>query len=568
MDEAFALPEDLTGLSHGELTALETQALAEFDALAADENITDAGIVRLNALADGVEAVRAQLGSVVAAAADRNAAAVAAKERVSAALKISVETDEDENKEDEVEAPAPAAAPEAAPAVAQVPAPAMASQGGATTKARPSLAAAQAAAPAVPDESTRGLAVTAVNSTLGRPSGYRFANVDELVDAIQASAQGMTTTHGTPSLLQVAKIQNQYDETIDGDRTSVREFEELVASIRTPDALDAIVAGGGWCAPSEIKYNFFNISCQDGAVDLPTVGIKRGGVKIPVSPSLADVFTGTFNNTTNPWLWTEADDILTVTGSVNKPCVRVPCATHTETRLECYGICLTAGNLTDSAWPEATRNYLSLLMSAHFHAMNARFISQMVTLSSAVNVIASGSGQAISADLPDYISLAANDYRIRYGMCDDDVLEVLLPVWIKDAIRSDLSRRTGVDYQAVTDADIAALFKVRRVRIQYVQDWQVRTAGQPGGSSILTAWPDTVDFLIFAAGTFIKGNGLSLDLGVVRDSVLNAENDFTAAWTEECHLIAKVGYESRQYRIPVCLAGRTGSANITDCHVA
>lgn len=560
-DEAFALPEDLNGLSHGELTALETQALAEFDALAGDENITDAGLTRLNTLADAVETVRAQLN----AAAERNVAAAAAKSRVKAALKAStdpnsgpvepepvVPDDDDEVSDNGVEEPTPTPAPEPAPA---------------TTKPRPSLAKAQEAAPALPDEQTRGLAVTSVNATLGRPGGYRFANVDELVDSIQASASGMTVTHGTPSLTTVARIANSYDETIDGERTSIREFEELIASIRTPDALDAIVAGGGWCAPSETKYNFFNISCQDGGVDLPTVGIKRGGVRIPVSPSLADVFTGTFNNTTNPWLWTEADDILTVTGDVNKPCVRVPCATHTDTRLECYGICLTAGNLTDSAWPEATRNYLSLLMSAHFHAMNARFISQMVTLSSAVNVVASGSGQAISSDLPDYVSLAANDYRIRYGMCDDDVLEVLLPTWIRDAMRSDFSRRTGVEPGAISDADIVALFRVRRVRIQFVQDWQVRTAGQPGGSSILTAWPDTVDFLIYAAGTFIKGNGLSLDLGVVRDSVLNAENDFTAAWTEECHLIAKVGYESRQYRIPVCIAGRTGSANITDCHV-
>jgi hypothetical protein len=560
-DEAFALPEDLTGLSHGELTALETQALAEFDALASDENITDAGLTRLNNLADAVEAVRAQIN----ARAERSIAAAEAKSRVKAALKASTEVPEPapaEPAEDEVEEEE---ATEPAPAPAE---PAPAAPVSATTKPRPSLAKAQAAAPALPAEADRGVNVTAVNATLGRPGGYKFANVDELVDSIQASASGMTVTHGTPSLTTVARITNEYSETIDGERTSVREFEELVASIRTPDALDAIVAGGGWCAPSEVKYNFFNISCQDGGVDLPTVGIKRGGIRIPVSPSLADVFTGTFNNTTNPWLWTEADDILTVTGSPNKPCVRVPCATHTETRLECYGICLTAGNLTDSAWPEATRNYLSLLMSAHFHAMNARFITQMVTLSSAINVISSGSGQAISADLPDYVALAANDYRIRYGMCDDDVLEVLLPVWIKDAMRSDFSRRTGVEPGAISDADIVALFRVRRVRIQFVQDWQVRSAGQPGGSSILTAWPDTVDFLIYAAGTFIKGNGLSLDLGVVRDSVLNAENDFTAAWTEECHLIAKVGYESRQYRIPVCIAGRTGSANITDCHVA
>jgi hypothetical protein len=201
--------------------------------------------------------------------------------------------------------------------------------------------------------------------------------------------------------------------------------------------------------------------------------------------------------------------------------------------------------------------------------MNARYIGQMVALSTTAIAVASGSGQSIAADLPDYVALAAQDYRIRFGLCSDDVLEVVLPIWVQDAIRSDLLRRTGVDLTNVTLAEINALFRVRNVRVQWVNDWQVRTTGQPGQpfATALTAWPDTVQFMIYAAGTFMLGNGMTLDLGVVRDSILNAENDHTAAWTEQCHLIAKFGFESRLYTVPVCVAGRTGSANIVDCHV-
>jgi hypothetical protein len=71
--------------------------------------------------------------------------------------------------------------------------------------------------------------------------------------------------------------------------------------------------------------------------------------------------------------------------------------------------------------------------------------------------------------------------------------------------------------------------------------------------------------MIYAAGTFGLGNGMTLDLGVVRDSTLNAENDHTAAWSEECHLIAMFGHSSRLYTVGVCAAGRTGVANIADC---
>ena len=69
--------------------------------------------------------------------------------------------------------------------------------------------------------------------------------------------------------------------------------------------------------------------------------------------------------------------------------------------------------------------------------------------------------------------------------------------------------------------------------------------------------------MVYAAGTFMRGNGLTLDLGVVRDSTLNETNDHTAGWTEECFLVAMVGHESRQYTISFAVNGRTGSANGT-----
>lgn len=573
-DEALAFPEDLSGLSNEEISALDARAVAEFDSLAANEKISATDLERLTTLADGIETLRSEVAGRVTMASQRDDL----KSRMSKiqALPTTPDGDSggDDGDDDESDADTSAKTQDKAPVTAttttQVTADVKdeAKPQQVQAKARPNLADAQANAPRLQVTERPTLAIVAAAPASGIAIGQSLSDIDQLTSAVQSAARGMVTSHGTPSFLPVATITNDYEFVIDGDRTDEREFEAMAKALRSSEKAEALVAGGGWCAPSETRYDFFNISCQDGMIDLPTFGVKRGGVRFPVSPSLADVFTGTFTNTTNPWLWTEADDILTVTGSVNKPCVRVPCATMSESRLECYGICLTAGNLTDNAWPEATRNYLKLLMSAHYHASNTRYISQMVALSSSINIVTTGSGgEAISADLPDYVALAAVDYRERYGLCEDDVLEVVVPRWAKDAIRSDLSRRTGVDFTNVTDAVINSLFRTRNVRVQWVADWQVRTTGQPGGSSALTAWPDTLDFMIYAAGTFMLGNGMSLDLGVVRDSVLNAENDHTAAWMEECHLIAKFGYESRQYRIPVCVAGRTGSANITNCHV-
>lgn len=407
--------------------------------------------------------------------------------------------------------------------------------------------------------------VTASVDIPGVATGAQL-NFDQVVDAFQKRARSLPVAQsgrpdGGP---RVVTLRNQYDHVVD-DRTGPGQMQELIEHVTRRELQDALVAGGGWCAPSEIRYDFFNVACVDGMIDLPTFGVSRGGIRYPVSPSLADAnlggVTATFANTTNPWLWTETDDALTVTGSTNKPCVRVPCPTFDERRLECYGICLTAGNLTDDAYPEATANYLRLLLAAHQHAMNGRIIATMVSLSSAA-VTGGGFAEGLTStfhaaynQILSGAALAAVDYRTRYGMCDTDVLEVVLPSWVRDVLRADLAWRQGVDLLSVTDAQINGYFADRNLRPQWVGDWQVRASGLPGNSTAITDWPTAATIMVYAAGTFLLGNGLTLDLGVVRDSTLNAENDHTAAWSEECHLVAKVGHESRQYTITWAVNG-------------
>lgn len=572
-NEAVVFPEDLGTLSLDELRSLQGQALAAFDAQAADENIDDDGVAQLEELASNIERVTTAINdnqAAAKAAAGRKSAFAATKEKVSK-LRPTVQSEETGNESateaagniDKVKTRKGVQqfADEETEAVEEEPVTA----GAARTKPRPSLAQVQANAPVIPSAG-EDLVITAAAPTSNVQIGSRFETMDDLVAAVTTHARSLVITEGRPGFQTVASIRNNFDEVIDGDRTSLSEFEAMVNRLRSPEKIDDLVAAGGWCAPSEIRYDFFNIACQDGAIDLPTFGVQRGGIQFPVSPSLSDVWTGAFTNATNPWLWQEIDDIAAATGTggnPSKPCVRVMCPTFDERRLECYGICLTAGNLTESAYPEAVRNHLSLLMSAHYHAMNKRFIDTMVLLSSApVTGVPGSAGTGILADAPAAVALAAQDYRTKYGMCDDDVLEVVFPRWVKDAMRIDHLRRTGFWENVLTDSEIQQLFTRFRVRVQWVGDWQVRSAGFPGNTAPITDWPANATFMIYAAGTFVRGNGLTLDLGVVRDSVLNATNDHTAAWTEECHLIARYGHESRQYTIPVCVAGRTGAANI------
>jgi hypothetical protein len=421
------------------------------------------------------------------------------------------------------------------------------------------------ATPAAPE-----LEISAFADIPGFAMNQRFGSNTAVADAFIARARALPPTRNAPNYVGVASIKNSFD-TVLNDRTPAADVEAAIKRMTDSSALwgdDGITtAGGGWCTPPVNRYAFFDMSCEDGGIDLPTMGIERGGINFPTSPSLADVFTGEFTNGTNPWLWTETDDILTVTGSVNKPCVRVPCPAFTPVRLECYGICLTAGNLTDNAYPEATQHQISLLNSALFHASNTRYIQQMVNLSTTIVTGGQGGAGVISPVLY-MVELAAEDYRTRFGMCQTEVLEVVLPHWIIAAMRADATKRTGVDMVGITDNMIADWFDMRHVRAQFVSDWQVRTTGLPGFTTAgagFNSWPTTVDFMIYAAGTFIRGNGMTLNLGVVRDSTLNAENDHTALWMEECHLIARFGPQSRQYRVNICADGTTGANDLVLC---
>jgi hypothetical protein len=573
------VPQDLTLItSHEELSTLEAQIVAEYTRINAEE-VSPEIVSYAAKLADGLDRIRAELQGRVARAAQASEAERAKLIAQQAMLDARVHGAQqlDSTK------------PSAAPAIDLTAIAAAATQGAtaalvnilgdrmsprAVTQAtqRASLSQAQQFAPVTASPPRAKLAVTASVDIPGVARGDGVNGLDGLTEIFQKKARAMPVTQNAPNQQLVATIRNEYEHTVD-DRTSLGQVGELLRHITSQDKKNALVAAGGWCAPSEVRYDFFNIACEDGLVDLPTFGVSRGGVRFPVSPSLADVFSGVafggfstaFSVTSNPWLWTEASDIAAVTGSPTKPCVRVPCPTFTDTRLECYGVCLTAGNLTDDAYPEATSNFLQLLMSAHAHAMNGRFLQQMTTLSAAA--ISTGNyavtGQPVYQQVYGGISLGATDYRARYGMCQDDVLEVIAPYWLKATIRADLAWRTGVEANQISDAEIDSDFATINVRVQWVNDYQVRGAGQFGNATALTAWPTSATIMIYAAGTFVLGNGLSLDLGIVRDSVLNATNDHTAAWSEECHLIARVGHESRQYTINFAVNGRTGSANGT-----
>lgn len=437
----------------------------------------------------------------------------------------------------------------------------------ASRKLNPSLADVRRAAPATSGPQRRPEAVLVASADIpGVPHASRLQDMDALIAAMTAKARTLpVAARGDDTAwYPVASMPLDHRYTLDLSATPA-QIDEVLKMATDPEAL---VAAGGWCSPSEISYDFYNIVCEDGMLDLPSVGVNRGGIRFPQSPSYADVISGTDAFFT----WTETQDVAAATGTAQsgtKACSRIPCPDFDEERLRCDGFCVTVGNLTEDAYPELIANHMRLLTAGHAHRMNGLRIQELINGSTAVTGSAE-TGAGVVAPVLGALELQAIDYRERFSMCEDAVLEVVLPRWLRGAMRSDLRRRTGQTLESleVTDQRLMNFFDVLNIRIQWVTDWQSRATGFPGNPDVMaTAWPSSVQALLYAAGTFLLGRGLQLNLGVIRDSVLNETNDHTGAWQEECWLVAMVGHESRRVVINICPDGTTGANDLTACGV-
>lgn len=403
----------------------------------------------------------------------------------------------------------------------------------------------------------------------GFTQGGRVENIHALAKAMHNRARMLPVSKtGDPNIYPVASLQREFNFTLNENSTP----EEMNAVLTAATDVEILTAAGGWCAPSEISYDFFNIVCEDGMIDLPTVGLNRGGVQYPTSPSFGDLVSVP----DIVWEWTEQDDIDAAdSDSVFKPCVRLECPEFVDRRADCHGFCVTAGNLVDYAYPELVANWLRLVFAIRAKATNAGIIDVLINgggsgdpITPSIAVDHTGLLGATTSALLQSIELSIVDYREKFSMCSDAIMEVVLPRWANAVVRADLANREGIDVFGVTNGMIADWFNLRSARVQFVGDWQVRETGAagtatPGGATPLTTWPNTMDYLVFAPGTFVRGNGMSLDLGVTRDSVLNSTNDHTAAWAEDCFAILKPGHESRVVSVALCPSGEIGQRSFT-----
>ena len=316
-----------------------------------------------------------------------------------------------------------------------------------------------------------------------------------------------------------------------------------------------LLAAGGWCSPSEVLYDL-PAGLEDanaGILSLPELAAPRGGVRYTEGPDFSAIYSGT------GFAQTEQQAI----NGDEKTCYRIPCPDFDEIRAGIVGLCIEGGILQNDAYPELTERVVSAALVAHAHKVNASSIARMVGQSQDLGTI--NLGPSSTASLLNTIENQIVDMRYRYRAPESLAFEVVLPIWVKSHLRADLSLRTGTDFMDVDDTLITGWFLKRGAKINWVYDWQDAFVTTPatglfGGATPVETYMDTVNVLIYPAGTFVRGRGDVIKLDTIYDSTNIKVNDYVKLFVEEKLFVLRRQYQSRLFTVPLAQNGITGAA--------
>ena len=389
-----------------------------------------------------------------------------------------------------------------------------------------------------------------------------FAEIAQRLDSIRPGSRA--ARNGKARVMDGQSFSAQVVAALTRDMPVVDDPHALVAAInaatsqvngqRVTDA--SLTAAGGWCAPSEQLYDFCDVPEATDLLSMPEITINRGGVRWPREPDLSGIFEDFEWFFTEPEL--EATDPVTGQPTAVKTCVEVPCPEDfDEIRLNAVGWCVEAGILQEQGWPELIEWFMRSLTQEHLRALSRRSILNIVAGSGAAKVIPPASVLGSVASVLNSLALVATNIRLKRGLSRTATIEGIAPSWFFEVLRADLAFREGTDTFAVTDAQILGWLTARNIALQFVGDWQTRSAGLPGHMDTLK-WPTTVDIVMYPAGTWFRSMSNVIELGVMYPKEQLQVNRFTRMFTEDAIAVGKRCGESALVRVPLDVNGAIG----------
>lgn len=573
----FVIPEDLSTLSDEELATLAGHAQDAFDALYGDgsgTNLSEEDIQVLADLTEGIETIATEQASREAAAEERAERAAALAAKVRGTKPEDSEESEDGEGEQSAEGETPdeesteeAPAAEATEEDAEEREPALVAGASKRREIRVNMAN---RARHLPRSVTEARTVKDLLRVSG--DGHQFVSgmgvdwdqagqmLERRLQSVSMNTYANAARRGQhiSSKSPLLAVQKPFAEDMLITSQDRSHIEQVLAHAADETRLqgNSLVAAGGWSAPSTVMYDLLELETRDGVFTLPEVGVIRGGFHYTLGPDFADLFSEITG-----FHYTEAQDEAGTYGvdangvgddsTGDKPCYHIGDTDFDEVRLDVEGLCITAGLLQRRGYPELIARVIRGALVAHDHRVAGRVLSDIVTGSDAVNM---GSGAGATAPLLNAIERQVESIRYRTRMSRSATMEGVFPFWVRAVVRTDLANRTGVELLDVTDAQIDAWFRSRGIQPQFVYNWQDLNTTTSGAG---LTWPSTVQFLLYPAGTWVRGSSDIITIDNLFDSVNLGQNNYTALFTEEGVATVKRGHESRVVTVGLDPTGST-----------
>jgi len=511
----------LNALTGDELAELRAGVLAEAERVDG-EGVTPETVATLNELAEIGEQVVAETTARAEAQAQAEADAQAARDRIHAVAEPEEDPEAETEPEEDPEAEAdPEPEPED-PAAAEQPEPVAAGGGVARMAGRGTRPT--ASPEATPPEPNRAVltATGALRGIGGQEITDRHALAEAMADRLRRSKRSGAPTGD----VIVASATWQYPE----DR---RLTDDQDHNVRVIDAVvhpTALVATGGICAPVNVDYSVPTWATAERPLrdGLPAFQATRGGLRYVQPPDIGDLAGAT-------GIWTEATDASP--GEATKPVLQVACGDEVVVYVDAVSTRLGFGNMQSRFAPEQVAANTDLAIAAAARIAENNLLDQLEA--AAVADVTSAVVLGATRDLITTCEQATSAYRWVHRVSPSQNFTAVMPAWVRDIVKVDLARELAHDNSgafnvlSITDAQVDDLLRAHGINPIFhldgqdasnatypLQGWTAQSA-----SGALDSFPAKVVWYLFPEGTIQFLDGGRLDLGVVRDSTLDATND-------------------------------------------
>ena len=382
-----------------------------------------------------------------------------------------------------------------------------------------------------------------------------------LAEGVRREMANASSWSANPSRTVLATVEAV---TADDRRLGSDEVENgaLIAAAGTP----ILTASGGVCGPVGVSYVVPALGdpsrpVRDGACVV--LEAPRGGLRYVLPHTLAAVTADAPSA-----IWTEATDAAP--GGATKAHATFTCQPVQEVYVDAVTSIVQLGNFQSRYFGEQVAEYLAEAAAVHARLGDSTVLAAVIAGSTAVTADSYELGA--SRDLLAILDRAVAAMRFRHRTLARAPLRVVLPSFLRSMVRADQARQlpgdsySGAERLAIADSLIDSWFPARSINVTETLDSPAGAATVQGfgaqGAGQLLPWPATTTVLLYPEGTWTFLDGGSLDLGLVRDSILNRTNDLQM-FSETFENVIFVGHESLALTLKLAPTGATAGTVAT-----